>query len=83
MDFLYQSAQWIVVDLDVAFLQARSGDSVSNMEWALLVQPSAKVDRVMYQIMAGLKAIVNQPIPDAFNLATFAIKDNRPQLSIE
>ena len=83
MDFLHQSAHWIAVDLDIAYLQAKRGDSIPNMNWALLVLPSAKVDQVTYQITAGLKSIINKTISTAFNLATFAIKDNRPKLSIQ
>ena len=83
MDFLYQSAQWIAVELEIAYLQAKTGNSLPEMEWALLIQPAAPVDRVMYQITAGLKAAVNKTISEDFNLAAFALLDNRPKMSIK
>ena len=81
-DFQFQSAQWLAVDLDIAFLQAGDGGSVPDLKWALLVMPSAKVDQVTYQVMAGLKSISNYTISPNFNLAALAINDNRPKLSI-
>ena len=82
-DFLCQVAHWIAVDLDVAYLQAQTGDSVPDMKWALLIHPAAQVERVIYQITAGLKAVNNKSISTDFNLAAFAINDNRPLLSIK
>ena len=66
------------MELGVNYLRTRYGDSVADLQWNLLVKPQASVDRIVYQIMAGLRAAKNRTIAPDFNLATFAIEDNRP-----
>ena len=78
---MYDMSQWHAVELDVGYLRTRQGDSVPDMKWNLLVKPGATVDRVTYQVMAALKSITNKVIPAAFNLAVFAIEDNRSAIS--
>ena len=77
----YYLSQWHAIELDVGFLQTRMGDSVADMRWCALVKPGAAVERVAYQLMAGIRAIKNKVIPKEFNLATLALVDNRPMIA--
>ena len=71
-------AGWHCVELEVNYLRTKYGDSVADLQWNLLVKPQASVDRIIYQIMAGLRAVTNRTIAPDFNLAAFALEDNRP-----
>ena len=68
---------WHPVVFDVGYLHTKSGDSVENMQWNLLVHPTATVDQFTYHVMAGMKLISNKTISPDFNSAVFALTDNR------
>ena len=67
--------------LDVGYLHTRSGDSVEDMQWNLLVHPSATVDQFTYHIMAGMKLLSTKTIAKNFNSAVFALADNRAHIA--
>ena len=77
----YHLAKWIGVELTISYLRTRTGDSVPDMQWNLLVKPDASVDSVTHHVMSGVKSLTNREISDVFNTGIFAIEDNRALIS--
>lgn len=75
---MHKVTGWHVVVLDVGYLQTRSGDSESDMQWNLLVRPDITLEEFNYHIMAGMKLLSNKTLPDDFNSAVMSLVDNRP-----
>ena len=80
-DLQYKLTTWLQVEIQAEYLRTRSGDSVENMTWNLVVKPDATVERFVYQLSASLKAMVNKTISEQFNSFAIALVDNRPDRS--
>ena len=78
---MHQITGWHTVVLDVGYLQTRTGDSESDMQWNLLVRPDITMDEFIYQIMAAIKLLSNKTLPTNFNSATLSLLDNRPLIA--
>ena len=70
-----------MVELEVSYLRSHGGDSVQEMDWALLVKSDAPVDRIISHLAAGMKCLSNKTIADKFNSFIVALADNRPLIT--
>ena len=69
------------MELEIAYLRSKWGDTLPDMTWNLFVRPDAPVDVVTYQLAASLKCIKDMEIANDFNSFVLALVDNRPRIA--